>query len=283
MAPIVWARRPDLRRPVAVLAFAGWNDAGEAATGAVEHLIASLEGEAFARIDPDDFYDFQARRPEVEMTASGVRSLHWPRNEFHALHHPRSDLVVVLGEEPTLRWRAFGDAVAEVLVGLSVESALLLGAFLGPVPHTLPVPLVGSSADPGLLAANGIASSRYEGPTGIVGSLTLQLAERGLSTMSMWAAVPHYLSNQPYPPATHALVRQTCTLLGVDLDWSGLAAAAAEFRLQVDTAVADNEELAQYVIKLEGAADEDFGEPSKGGPREESGLVEEIERFLRDG
>jgi hypothetical protein len=278
MPDVVWARRPELRHPIAILAFAGWNDAGEAATDAVRHLIASLEGDAIARIDPDGFFDFQVRRPEVEMTESGVRSLSWPRNEFHALHHPDTDLVVVLGEEPNLRWRAFGDAVAEVLRALAVERALLLGAFLGQVPHTAPVPLVGSSPDPALLVRNQVSLSRYEGPTGIVGSLTLQLAGHDIPTMSLWAAVPHYLSNQAYPPAVYSLVRKAMSIFDLQLDTADLAVAAAEFRLQVDAAVAGNEELVQYVRKLEAVTEDEEVVPDHGAD-----LVEEIERFLREG
>ncbi|MGH8928597.1 MAG: PAC2 family protein [Acidimicrobiia bacterium] len=277
MPNLEWVRHPELRQPVALLAFAGWGDAGDASTDAARHLIASLEGDAFARIDPDEFYDFQTRRPEVEMTEAGVRAIHWPRNEFHALHHPEGDLVVVLGEEPHFRWQAFGAAILEVLQALGVERALLLGAFLGQVPHTVQVPLVGSSPDPLLLAENGVSASRYEGPTGIVGSLTHQLAELGISTMSVWAAVPHYLSNQPNPPAIYALVRKAMSILGIQIDTSDLAASAAEFRLNVDAVISANEELSQYVKKLETVIDQEDIRQDPGAD-----LVDEIERFLRD-
>jgi proteasome assembly chaperone (PAC2) family protein len=280
MSLLEWVRHPELRSPVAVLAFAGWGDAGDASTDAARHLIASLEGDAFARIDPDEFYEFQTRRPEVEMTEAGVRTIHWPRNEFHALHHPDGDLVVVLGEEPHMRWRAFGSAVSEGLNALGVERALLLGAFLGQVPHTVPVPLVGSSPNPMLLAENGVSSSRYEGPTGIVGSLTHQLAESGIATMSVWAAVPHYLSNQPYPPAVYALVRKAMAILGLTLETSELAVAAAEYKFNVDAVISGNEELSEYVKKLEGAVDDDDEGEIQVDPAVD--LVEEIERFLRD-
>jgi predicted ATP-grasp superfamily ATP-dependent carboligase len=280
MSYLEWVRHPELRNPVAVLAFAGWGDAGDASTDAARHLIASFEGDAFARIDPDEFYEFQSRRPEVEMTEAGVRTIHWPRNEFHALHHPDGDLVVVLGEEPHLKWRAFGSAVSEALKTLGVQRALLLGAFLGQVPHTVPVPLVGSSPNPMLLAENGVSSSRYEGPTGIVGSLTHQLAEAGIATMSVWAAVPHYLSNQPYPPAVYTLVRKAMAILGLTLETSELAVAAAEYKFNVDAVISGNEELAEYVKKLEAAIGDEDDEEVRQDPAED--LVEEIERFLRD-
>jgi predicted ATP-grasp superfamily ATP-dependent carboligase len=280
MSYLEWVRHPELRNPVAVLAFAGWGDAGDASTDAARHLIASLEGDAFARIDPDEFYEFQTRRPEVEMTEAGVRTIHWPRNEFHALHHPDGDLVVVLGEEPHMKWRAFGSAVSEALNTLGVQRALLLGAFLGQVPHTVPVPLVGSSPNPMLLAENGVSSSRYEGPTGIVGSLTHQLAEAGIATMSVWAAVPHYLSNQPYPPAVYTLVRKAMAILGLTLETSELAVAAAEYKFNVDAVISGNEELSEYVKKLEAAVGDEDDEEVRQDPAED--LVEEIERFLRD-
>lgn len=282
MSHLEWVRHPELRNPVAVLAFSGWGDAGDASTDAARHLIASLEGDAFARIDPDEFYEFQTRRPEVEMTEAGVRTIHWPRNEFHALHHPDGDLVVVLGEEPHLRWRTFGSAVAEVLNSLGIQQALLLGAFLGQVPHTVPVPLVGSSPNPALLADHGVNSSNYEGPTGIVGSLTHQLTEAGISTMSVWAAVPHYLSNQPYPPAVYTLVRKAMAILGLTLDTTDLAVAAAEYKFNVDAVIASNEELSAYVKKLEAVVDDEDEDEVAVRPDPAIDLVEEIERFLRD-
>ena len=280
MPHLEWVRHPELRSPVALLAFSGWGDAGDASTDAAGHLIASLEGDAFARIDPDEFFEFQARRPEVEMTEAGVRTIRWPRNEFHALHHPDGDLVVVLGEEPHLRWRAFGSAITEVLTSLGVARALLLGAFLGQVPHTVPVPLVGSSPTPRQLMENGVSSSRYEGPTGIVGSLTHQLNESGIETISVWAAVPHYLSNQPYPPAVYALVKKAMAILELSFDASDLAVAAAEFKFNVDSVISGNEELSEYVKKLEAVVEDEAAEESHPDPATE--LVQEIERFLRD-
>jgi hypothetical protein len=148
MANVEWFRHPELRSPAAVIAFSGWGDAGNCSTSAASHLIATIEGDAFALIDPDDFYNFSDSRPQVEFVDSGMRMVHWPRNEFHALHLPDRDVVVLLGEEPHLRWRAFGEAVAEVLGATGVERVILLGAFLGQVPHSHPTPLVGSSPNP---------------------------------------------------------------------------------------------------------------------------------------
>jgi proteasome assembly chaperone (PAC2) family protein len=275
MANVEWFRHPELRSPAAVIAFSGWGDAGNCSTSAASHLIATIEGDAFALIDPDDFYNFSDSRPQVEFVDSGMRMVHWPRNEFHALHLPDRDVVVLLGEEPHLRWRAFGEAVAEVLGATGVERVILLGAFLGQVPHSHPTPLVGSSPNPGLLAEHEIATTSYEGPTGIVGVLTQQLGEAGFDPMSIWAAVPHYLGGADYPPATYALVRKAGEVMGINVAAADLAAASIEFRLSVDAALARNEELTQYVKKLE-------AEMESERPNTADGLVDEIERFLKD-
>lgn len=277
MTAIRWVRRPHLRNPQAVCAFAGWGDAGDSSTGAAHHLIATLEGDAFADVDPDDFYEFQARRPEVQFE-SGIRSVYWPENEFHALHHPDGDIVVLVGEEPHLRWRAFTDEIAAILVDLEVSRVVLLGAFLGQVAHRRPVPLVGAASDISLLTDHEVGVSSYEGPTGIIGVLTQALAEHGLEAMSVWAAVPHYLSNQTYPPGIHALVRKITQILGLPMDLAELAAAAAEFRFSVDAVVADNEELVKYIEKLEQTESTEV----RRSANPVDGLVEEIERFLEE-
>ena len=275
MASVEWFRQPELRTPAAVLAFSGWGDAGSCSTNAAGHLVATIEGDAIALIDPDEFFDFSSIRPQVEFDESGVRALHWPRNEFHALHLPEKDLVVLLGEEPNLRWRAFGDAVAEVLTALEVERVLLLGAFLGQVPHSRPTPLVGSAPNSELLTRFEISPTNYEGPTGIVGALTQHLGEAGFESMSLWAAVPHYLGGADFPPATYALVRKASEVLGLPFATEDLAAESIEFRLSVDAALGRNEELSQYVTKLESEFEEDERVASEA-------LVDEIERFLKE-
>jgi proteasome assembly chaperone (PAC2) family protein len=265
-------RPTHLRNPLAVAAFAGWGDAGEASTGAAEHLITALEGEAVARIDPDPFYEFQTRRPIAELAGDGTRIMHWPRNEFHVLHHHQRDLVVVLGEEPNLRWRSFCELVDQVLATLEVGEVITMGAFLGQVAHTLPVPLIGSALPSSWLLSHGLLPSGYEGPTGIVGTLTAHLAAAGRNTLSVWAAVPHYLANQNYPPAVHALVQKLSELGGLDLELGPLAVAADDFRLTVDAALSESKDVAEYVRRLEKAEDE----PG------ETRLVDEIESFLRE-
>jgi proteasome assembly chaperone (PAC2) family protein len=272
MSALEWVKRPSLRRPAAVVAFAGWGDAGEASTGAAEHLLRVMEGEAFARLDPDPFYEFQARRPMVEITPEGTRTINWPRNEFHVAHHPQRDLVVVLGEEPHLLWRRFCEEMTAVLIEVGVEQVVTIGAFLGQVAHTLPVPLVGVASSADMLEDHGLLFSGYEGPTGIVGALTTHLIERGVPTMSVWAAVPHYLANQTYPPAIEVLVRKVIEVTGIGLDVSGLATESDQFRLTVDAAIKESKDVSDYVHRLEADA---------GGPAT-ADLMNEIERYLRD-
>jgi proteasome assembly chaperone (PAC2) family protein len=281
VSAIEWLRRPQLQGPPALCAFGGWGDAGDASTGALRYLIAHLEGEPIARLDPDQFYEFQARRPQVEFE-DGVRSIHWPENQVHALRHQGGDLVAMVGEEPHLRWRTFSDELATALQQLGVGKVVLLGAFLGQVAHTRPVPLVGSAADARVLRGLQIEVSGYEGPTGIVGVLTQRLAELGFEAMSIWAAVPHYLSNQSFPPAVHALVEKAAEVLGIRLDLSELAKAAREFRHTVDAVVADNEELRNYIQRLEQAAELGPGELDRGEIEADDELITEIERFLEE-
>jgi hypothetical protein len=268
---------PALRDPVALIAFAGWGDAGESSTGAAEEYLTALEGEVFARIDPDEFFEFQVRRPVIHID-DGIRQISWPRNEFHALHHPQGDLVVLLGEEPQLRWRAFCELVSGVLHDLGVRQAVTMGAFLGQVPHSLPVPLIGAAADARLLSASGLPASGYQGPTGIIGVLTNHLGDSGIDTVSTWAAVPHYLGSQRYPPGVAALVAKSGELLDRALDTSELDGAAERFRLSVDGALDESQDLREYVERLENAYDDDDEEEAE-GPAD---LVDEIERYLKD-
>jgi hypothetical protein len=281
VSAIEWLRRPQLEGPRALCAFGGWGDAGDASTGALRYLIAHLEGEVVARLDPDPFYEFQARRPLVGFE-NGIRSIHWPENQIHALRHPGGDLVAILGEEPHLHWRDFCDELATALEQLGVGKVVLLGAFLGQVAHTRAAPLVGSAPDARSLHGLGIEVSGYEGPTGIVGVLTQRLVELGFEAMSIWAAVPHYLSNQSFPPAVHALVGKAVEVLGIQLDLSELGKAAVEFRHTVDAVVADNDELQSYIQRLEKAAEQGTEEIETGDVDPGDGLITEIEKFLEE-
>lgn len=274
MASLQWLDRPVLQNPVAVLAFEGWGDAGEAASKAAVSLLENLGGELIAVIDPDDHFDFQVRRPMVAVDSAGIRSINWPRNEIHVVRAFDQDVVLVIGEEPHYRWKVFTSELVEAMQALGVTRAITLGAFIGQVAHTLPVPLVGSATKPDTLTLHGLLPSGYQGPTGIVGVLNHALGNAGIDVISVWAAVPHYLSNQDYPPATEALAAKAAELMGFALDLRDLSQQARQFLDTVDEALEANADLRQYVERLEEEADSD----SEQGLR----LVEEIEDFLRD-
>lgn len=272
--------KPRLRRPRALIAFEGWNDACESASGAVRHVLREHDvEEPFALIDPEEFYDFQVRRPTVSISGGGTRHLSWPSTRFYAVHLPEQahDLVVVLGEEPSFRWKTFARTLNAILAEQDVEQAVLLGAFIGQVAHTRPVPVIGVATDPELIERHGLSTSRYEGPTGIVGVLQEACREEGMPTMSLWGAAPHYLAANANPKAMLALLERAMDLLDVSIDTVTLRIAAEEFEQRVDSAMEDSDELVEYVSDLE---DSDDVEPIDLSESED--LVSEIESFLRN-
>ena len=271
MASLEWLDRPVLDDPVALVAFEGWGDAGESASAAVSAFLNKLEGSLFAVIHPEDHFDFQVRRPIIELDSTGIRSIAWPRNELHAVSRPERDLVLVIGEEPHYRWKNFTSELVDALGSLGVTRAVTLGSFIGQVAHTLPVPLVGSATRPDTLATHGLAPSGYEGPTGILGVLNHALGNAGIDVISVWAAVPHYLSNQEYPPATEALAIKASELLGLTLDIGDLTTASREFLATVESAIEENPELEDYIERLE----------KDTAPEESAHLVDEIEKYLQ--
>lgn len=274
MASLQWLDRPVLRDPVALMAFEGWGDAGESASQAVTSFIEHSDAEIIAVIDPDDHFDFQVRRPMVQLDSEGVRSITWPRNEIHVVRGDERDVVIVLGEEPHYRWKVFTSDLVDALTSLGVSRTITIGAFIGQVAHTLPVPIVGSSTRPDTLALHGLLPSGYEGPTGILGVLNHALGNGGIDVISIWAAVPHYLSNQEYPPATEALAVKAAELAGITLDMGDLALETRQFLSTVEEALEGNDELQKYVERLEEEADVDI--------EHNEHLMEEIEDFLRD-
>ncbi len=257
-----------------MVAFEGWNDAADAASGAIGYLLAETEAEPFAVIDPEEFFDFQSQRPQVTVDEGGTRSLTWPATRCFALHRPGEprDLVVVLGEEPNLRWKTFARHVAQVLTETDVELVVTLGAFIGQVAHTVPVPIAGVATDPALLARHQLSPSRYEGPTGIVGVLVEACREAGLPTVSLWAGTPHYLAANSNPVAMRALLRRAAEILEIAVDTAELDEVVAEFLERIDSAMDASSDLSDYVRQLElghNGADAD-------------GLIQDIEQYLRD-
>lgn len=272
-----WSDVPELRRPVLLAAFEGWNDAGDAATAAVSFLHDRWDARIFADIDPEDFFDFTATRPRVELDESEERRIVWPATEVSAAPVPGTDRDVVLlrGVEPQLRWRTFCGQIIALAEALRVELVVTLGALLAEVPHSRPVSVFGASYDDAMVEELGLSISRYQGPTGIVGVLHTACRDGGIPSASLWAAVPTYVPGAPSPKAALALLERTATLLGTELDTTSLELASASYESQVSELVQEDEETADYVAGLEVRYDEEeFTDPTT--------LVEQVERFLRD-
>ena len=261
-----------------VAAFEGWNDAGDAATGAVEHLGEVWEAEDVADLDPDEFYDFQVNRPTVSLEDGTTRRITWPTTRFMVCRLPTSerDLVLVRGVEPNMRWRGFCEEILAIAQSLGVAQVVTLGALLADSPHTRPVPVSGTSSDPVLASRLGLEHSRYEGPTGIVGVLQDACEKASLPAVSFWAAVPHYVAQPPCPKATIALLRRVEDLLDISVPLSDLPERARAWEQQVDELAAEDADVAEYITSLEER------EPETDLP-EASGeaIAKEFERFLR--
>lgn len=272
-----------LTDPVLVAAFRGWNDAGEAATFAASHLGRVWGTELIADIDPEEFYDFQAVRPTVELVDDASRKISWPANEFLAakLGDAGHDVVLLIGTEPNLRWKTFSSLIVEVARRYNVKLVVTLGALLADIPHSRSVPITGTAISEDLSVRLGLQRSRYEGPTGIVGVLHDSLAEAGIDSASLWAAVPHYLAVSPNPKAALALVEKATELVGAAADISDLRLAAASYEERVAQMVSGDEDVMAYVRMLEERADEREEEESLELPTGDA-LAAELERFLRE-
>ena len=287
MAPLtVHAMPAALRRPLLIMAFSGWNDAAESATTAVRFLGTALQAEKFAEIDPEDFYHFGLSRPYVRFKPGSQteREIIWPATEFSLTQHPSLDRDVIVGVaiEPHLKWRTYCQCVLELTRRVSPSLLLTLGALLGEVPHTRPVRLSGSAYDPEIAARLGVRSTRYEGPTGIVGVLNTACREKGIPTASLWANVPHYISGIENPKAALALVRRSLVVLGAEADLSELAEQARQFEQNLNGIVSQNAKIADYVTKLERRKPEEDEDAPPADPLPPAGdLVAEIEQFLR--
>lgn len=242
---------PSLRDPALVLAFAGWNDAGEAATGALRYVAEALHAAALAEIDGEDFYDFTVRRPVVRLDAGARRRLEWPRNEFLlASIDEQREVVLGIGVEPHLRWAAFTDHVERLADRLGVRRVLLLGAFLADVVYSRPVGLTGFASAPDLLDKLFVPLSTYQGATGIVAVVADRLARSGREVVSIWAGLPHYVSVSPNPRGALALLGKLREYLGLEIDDTALRVAAAEFEERISALVAADPEISEYVRQL---------------------------------
>ena len=281
MSELIVSSRPELRHPVLVAAFRGWNDGGQGATLGAGYLAREWGAEVFAEIDPENFYDFQAVRPNVSLEEGMTRKLEWPSNTF--LHAPIPDLdrdvVIMLGVEPNLRWKTYSQLVLGLAPELGVELVVTLGSLLADVPHTRPAPVSAAASDTSLVEELGVEPSRYEGPTGILGVLLDACRRAGIPSVSLWAAVPHYVSLAPSPRAALALCRRLGELVGTEIELAELEQAAEEYNEQVTEAVASDAETAAYVEELERRVD--LMEAAEDLPSGES-LAAELTRFLRE-
>ncbi|MFC8495881.1 PAC2 family protein [Streptomyces sp. NPDC057235] len=269
---------PELIDPVMVAAFEGWNDAGDAASTAVAHLDREWKGEVFAALDAEDYYDFQVNRPTVFLD-NGVRKITWPTTRLSVVRvgggKPR-DLVLVRGIEPSMRWRSFCNELLAFAHELGVEMVVILGALLGDTPHTRPVPVSGVTSDPDLARTMDLEETRYEGPTGIVGILQEACTHAGVPAVSLWAAVPHYVSQPPNPKATLALLNRLEDLIGLRIPLGELPEDARAWQVGVDQLAAEDSEVAEYVQTLEEARDTAELPEASG-----EAIAREFERYLR--
>ena len=268
---------PDLVDPVMLCAFEGWNDAGDAASGAVLHLEEVWSATQIAEFDPEDYYDFQVNRPEVTID-DGARAITWPTTRLSVARIPLAtrDVVLVHGIEPSMRWRSFTNELLTAVRDLGVEMVITLGALLADSPHTRPVPVSGTSSDAALSLRLGYEPSTYEGPTGIVGVLQDACAQAGIPAVSLWAAVPHYVAQPPCPKATLALLTRVEDLLDVPVPLGDLPEESRAWQIGVDELASEDDEIAAYVRTLEEAVDTAELPEASG-----DAIAREFERYLR--
>ena len=282
---MIWRDRPELRAPVMVCAFKGWNDAGEAATAALAYIRGSFEARDVAEIDPEEYYDFTAVRPTVRLTEGDMRKIEWPENKVAVapVQGADGDLVLFTGVEPSLRWRRFTDEVIGVARELGVSTVITLGALLADVPHSRPVAITGITSDQTLIERLGFEPPSYEGPTGIVGVLQRACADAGIPAMSLWASVPHYVAASPNPKVALALVRAFEGATSLAVDGGELEEAAEDYDRQVTAAVASDPEVKAFVERLETAMDEATAEnpPDEEQLPSADTIASDFQRFLR--
>jgi proteasome assembly chaperone (PAC2) family protein len=269
---------PQLTDPVVVVAFEGWNDAGDAATGAVEHLELIWDAKPLAALDPEDYYDFQVNRPTVSLVGGVSRRIEWPTTRISVARPPNSerDVVLIRGIEPNMRWRGFCQELLDLLGELDVQMVVALGALLADTPHTRPTPVTGTAYDAESARNYGLETSRYEGPTGILGVFQDACVQAGLPAISFWAAVPHYVSQPPSPRATVALLQRVEEALELSVPLGALPQQAEDWVKTVDEMASEDDEVIEYVRSLEERATEVDLSQANGDQ-----IAREFERYLR--
>ena len=276
MNGVNWEYRPRMAKPVLVTAFAGWNDAGDAATGAVRFLAGKWHARSFATIDAEEFFDFSQTRPVVRIDDAVTREIEWPANRFTATSKPKTcNLLFLHGTEPQLKWKTFCSTIIDIAKTLGVREIITLGSLLTDVPHTRPSPITVATRDSYMIDHFKMTPAQYEGPTGVVGVLNHMAYEAGLESTSLWASVPHYVAQTASPKAMLALVNATTELLSIDVDTSDLEQAANAYEDQVTELVASDEDIANYVAQLELT---DENEPAL----DLDAIADEAQQFLRE-
>ncbi len=272
---------PQLRNPILVCSFRGWNDAAAAASTALAAVGDAFESETIAEVDPEEYFDFQATRPTIVLSEGQARRIEWPHNELIAVRIPAAerDLVLLDGTEPNLRWRTFSETIATAADALGVEMVITLGALIAEVSHTLPVPITGLASDEQLVEELDLQRSNYEGPTGIVGVVHDCCRQLGMASASLWAAVPHYIAAVPNPKAALALLRRLEGLTGIAVDATELEEEATAYEEQIDRAIAANPEIEELVEKIEEEQSEQL-EPPEDIPSADT-IARDFQQFLR--
>jgi proteasome assembly chaperone (PAC2) family protein len=273
---------PQLRDPILVCTFQGWNDAAGAASTALGAVAASFDTELIADVDPEDYFDFQVTRPTIELTEGQTTRIEWPQNQLFAVRIPEADrdLILLDGTEPNLRWRTFSETIATAADTLGVEMVITMGALVAEVSHTLPVPITGLASDEELVADLELQRSSYEGPTGIVGVLHDCCRQLGMTSASLWAAVPHYVAAIPNPKAALALVRRLEGLTGIAVDAGELEVETASYEEQIGRAIAANPEIADLVERIEAQQVEQLGADTDDLPSADT-IAREFQNFLQ--
>ncbi|WP_461165757.1 PAC2 family protein [Tsukamurella serpentis] len=274
---------PELERPVLIAAFEGWNDAGDAASGAVEHLELSWDAQLITEVDSDDFYDFQVNRPTIKQVDGVTRAVQWPSTTLSVCRPPKADRDVVLlrGIEPNFRWRVFCEQLISVFTELRIDTVVILGSLLVDTPHTRPVPVTGAGYDADSAKRYGLEQNRYEGPTGITGVLQDACVRAGVPAISFWAAVPHYVSQPPNPKATVALLQRVEQVLDLAVPLGDLPVRAEEWESAVSEMTEDDEDVAAYVRGLEERGDEEAERENAEQNIDAEALAAEFEKYLR--
>jgi proteasome assembly chaperone (PAC2) family protein len=281
MSFVQYRARPRLSAPIVICAFGGWNDGGEGATTAARRLREQWGARRFATIDPEEFYDFQVHRPTVRLVDGETRRIDWPANDFAWARVAGRDVIVFIGVEPNVRWRTYCEQILRVCADADASLLVTLGAFLADVPHTTEAPVSAASTDPAWAARPGMVAARYEGPTGIVGVLNDLAAAAGIPAVSLWAASPHYLPQATNPKVALALMERLRDLFDLEVDTGAVELASRRWEREVDDAIDEDGNLAEYVRRLEEAADGGaVADPAEAVSGED--IAAELERFLRD-